>query len=229
MDQLKPGFPSHSSPWNRLSSASPEIVPPGSLSPKRELLSMEYSRIPQKGQDAREFGCSPSPEETFFSRESQDVPRDLSKKHSPKRENTEVPSPGSFRSSCNFRSPDNFRTPESSPSPPRIVPDRESPGISNTRSQIKFSIENILGDRFNGQKSILESNSPTRHVIPLRVPDASYLNHSDPETDDVDVDGDYGLDQAESMECAGLERGQNGEQYSWLQCTRYKPPKLPRK
>ncbi|KAK2140450.1 hypothetical protein LSH36_1350g00020 [Paralvinella palmiformis] len=102
--------------------------------------------------------------------------------------------------------------------------------LRKSTSELKFSIANILGN-VGGDKRKNSKMADQGSLSPIRDSSAS------PEAD-VDI---VAADPERSMtatttdkETSGDEKvpdglAPDGERFSWLQCTRYKPPKLPSK
>ena len=94
---------------------------------------------------------------------------------------------------------------------------------SHKTRDISFSIENILKER-KGSTSIR-----CRSPVPIAPPTSGGFEQYRDEY--VDVTSSEELDDVTQSECAEADGGGNSSDnnYAWLQCSRYKPPKLPSK
>ena len=95
----------------------------------------------------------------------------------------------------------------SPPEPPKTL----SPKMAS--KPIKFSIDDILG---------LKDNADDKDV------DTADQRTDGAESDMSDL-ADVDPDKVCHKDTKGTADEEENSQYSWLQCTRYKPPKLPRK
>ena len=123
--------------------------------------------------------------------------------------------------------------------------------------RIKFSIDSILNNTAPPKHSILNGTTSSKHSIFNRATSPNDRRHNDSiiksyfsansldcatvdtttldisvDDDDDDVNehandnGDVIVKRADVEQRESID---DSERYSWLQCTRYKPPKLPRK
>ena len=95
--------------------------------------------------------------------------------------------------------------------PPQSPPKTLTPKVVS--KPIKFSIDDILGLKDNADDKDDETAEQRTIATDSDMSDAA----------DVDAESIY---QKDLKICVGDD---DSSQYSWLQCTRYKPPKLPRK
>ena len=124
---------------------------------------------------------------------------------------------------CDTNEPEQIHNTSSKPRSPQppIQPAQPSNGI-------KFSIDNILSRSKceTETKPIYETSRA--HQIPTTT-----VCSDEELCDDIDVndDDDISVDvqHVHSQAMAMSENGKDGERFSWLHCTRYKPPKLPSK
>ncbi|XP_078590040.1 uncharacterized protein LOC144870171 [Branchiostoma floridae x Branchiostoma japonicum] len=106
---------------------------------------------------------------------------------------------------------------ERSPSPeeksPASPPTRAASSSTNSSAPIiNFSIDGILGLRDRGEES--------------RVPGGGEGSDEPPKTSDAEITSLSSLSAADPLSLPGMDDPRY--RFSWLQCTRYKPPKLPR-
>ena len=108
---------------------------------------------------------------------------------------------------------------------------------SSVLPKIKFSIDNILrGVAPAASSDASAADSVIHSYYSAQLLDGSAngnttldISVDDDDDDDDDVDVNDGENSDVSMKPSDVtETMDEGERYSWLQCTRYKPPKLPR-
>ena len=96
---------------------------------------------------------------------------------------------------------------------------------AKSANELKFSIANILGTASDNPRNSKSTESrpttPKRPASPSPEPEVDIVTDTDPSTTtDKETSGD---DKGPDVLTTDSER------FSWLQCTRYKPPKLPSK
>jgi hypothetical protein len=101
----------------------------------------------------------------------------------------------------------------------------------STRSKHQVKCRLNLMDSFSKNKE-RQQNSPKPAKTGFLIADI-LRKDSETEADDIPTDDEmlkkiYQLDAEERLCNSLADFSQNGD-FSWLQCTRYKPPKLPRK